>query len=425
MPMLVSGHVVIFDISNPANPRPVGQSPVLPHRVYKVAVAGDCAYVTDEEDLYIINVRDPAQPVVVATAVTPGYARAVAVQGAYAYIGDGYDVRVFDVSDPANPVQVGMLAPSPADAAQAIVIVGEYAYAVGWVGGLHIIHIADPVNLVQVGNYDTPGFARDVAAAGNYVYIADDALLVVDVRDPAHPTSVGVLQNPTGAASDLAVVEGPGGARYIYLADGYPLNIINVTDSANPVLTLDIPGGYNGGYQGVAITGNHAYFAYGGRGMAVWDISDPASPTPLVEADTAVGGRDVAVRDDAVFIADWTGGLVAFAGAELRVAPAAVSWMVKVDGADPASRAVQLTSTGRPITWTATIGPTVSWLETTPLTGTTASAITVTAHITGLVIGRYTTTITFAGPHNAGAVPVTLIVAEDVYVVRLPLVMRH
>jgi len=691
----IGPRLVIFDISNPAALRPVGQSPVLPHLVYKVAVAGDYAYVTDEDDLYIVNVSDPAHPVIVGQAVTPNYARGVAVKGAHVYIGDGYDVRVFDVSDPTNPVQVGMLTPTPANVPRAIAIVGEYAYAVGWVGGLHVIHIADPTHPVQVGNYDTPGFARDVAAAGNYVYIADAEFLVVnvsdpanptlagsyaipgstarsvalsggyayvggyspagcslnvvnisnpahptetgyidvsgvpvgvavngshvfvaddsellvvnvanpaqptvaalyqkvplahgaavggdyiyvaddyfglriiyaadltaltevgfydspgnaldvvvrgdyayladhnaglriirissptqpvevgvydpdtaevfrlalagnyayiadynhnalrivdvsnptnptsvglytapfpvkavavsetlfdgrryayiaeyeqksigsnsylrvlDVTDPAQPTSVGVLQNLTGAASDLAVVEGPGGARYIYLADGYPLNIINVTDPANPTLTLNIPGGYNGGYQGVAIAGNRAYFAYGGRGMTVWDISDPANPTQLVEADTAVESRDVAVRDDAILIADWTGGLVAFAEAELRVTPAAVSWMVKVDGTDPASRTMQLTSTGRPITWTATISPTVSWLGATPLTGATPSGITMTAHITGLAVGRYTTTMTLSGGHSDVVTPVTLIVAQEVYTVYLPLTMRQ
>jgi len=690
----IGPRLVVFDIRNPAAPTQVGQTPVFPRLVYKVAVAGDYVYVTDEEDLTIVDVRDPAHPIVVETAVTPGYARAVAVKGNHVYIGDGYDVRVFDVSNPANPAQVGMMTPSPADAVRAIAIVGDYAYAVGWVGGLHIIHIADPTNPVEVGNYDTPGLARDVAAAGPYVYIADNDLLVVnvsdpahlalagsyaipgstarsvavsggyayvggyspmgcslnvvnisnpanpietgyidvpgtptgvavsgsyifvaddtellavnvanpaqptvaalyqktpfahgvavagdyvyvaddyfglriihaadpaaltevgfhdspgnaldvvvrgdyayladhngglriirisnptqpvevgvydpdtaeafrlalagnyayiadydhnalrivdvsnptnptpvglytapfpvkavavsetlfngrryayiaeyeqksigsnsylrvvDVTDPAHPTSVGVLQNLAGAASDLAVVEGPGGARYIYLADGYPLNIINVTDPANPTLTLNIPGGYNGGYQGVAIAGNHAYFAYGGRGMTVWDISDPANPTQLVEADTAVEGRDVAVRDDAVFIADWTGGLVALAEAELRVTPASVTWLAEVGGADPTPHVVQLTSTGRPITWTATISPTVGWLDVLPFTGAAASTTTLTAHVAGLSVGRYTTTVAFTGPHNTVAVPVTCIVAETIHRLYLPLVLR-
>ncbi len=695
----IGPRLVVFDISDPVNPRPVGQGPILPHLVYKVAVAGDYAYVTDENDLYIIDVRDPAHPVTVGKVVTPGYARAVAVKGAHVYIGDGYDVRVFNASDPTNPVEVGMLTPTPADATRAIAIVGEYAYAVGWVGGLHVIHIADPAHPVQVGNYDTPGFAVAVAAAGDYVYIADTDLLVVNVSDPAHPTpvgsytipgstarsvavsgnyayvggyspmgcsltvvnisnpanptetgyvdvpgspvgvvvsgshvfvaddsellainaanpaqptlaalyqktplasgvatdgdyvyvaddyyglrvihaaepaaltevgfydspgnaldvvargnyaylanhnaglrildvsnpaspvevgaydsdtaeanslalagnyayiadynhnalrivdvsnpaqpapvglytapfpvsavavsetwlngrryayiseyeqksigsngylrvldvtdpaqpnSVGVLQNVNSGAGDLALVDTPGGARYVYQTTGYALLVINVTDPANPTLAVNIPGNYNGyqgGYTGVAINGDRAYFAYGDGGLTVWDISDPdpLNMAQIVVADTPVNARDIALRDDAVFIADWTGGLVAFAEAELRAAPPSVFWLVKVDGADPVPQTVQLTSTGRPITWTATISPTVGWLATTPVTDTTTSAITVTAHITGLSVGRYTTTMTLAGGRNDVAVPVTLIVAPDVYVVHLPLVTR-
>ncbi len=37
----IGPRLVLFDISNPAHPRPVGQTPVFPRLVYKVAVAGD------------------------------------------------------------------------------------------------------------------------------------------------------------------------------------------------------------------------------------------------------------------------------------------------------------------------------------------------------------------------------------------------
>jgi hypothetical protein len=694
----IGPRLVVFDVSAPAAPTPVGQTPVFPRLVYKVAVAGDYAYVTDEEDLYIVDIHDPARPTVVGTAATPGYARGVAVapSGSHVYVGDSYDLRVYDVSAPASPVEVGMLTFSPIDVARSIAVAGEYAYAVGWTGGLHVVHMVDPAAPLEVGTYDTPGMDRDVAVAGQYAYIAADGLIVVnvsdpahpapagsytipggtarsvtvggsyayvggydplgcslhvvnvnnpahpagvgyldvpgtpvgvavagshvfvaddldllavdvanpaqpfvvalyqktplaygvamagdyayvadhdwglrivdaadpasltevgfydspgnaldvavrgdyaylaahnsglrvirvsdpahpaevgaydpdagqafrlvlagdyayladydhnslrivdvsnpadpfpagsyaapfpvkavavsetllggrhyaylaeyeqktmgsdsylrvvDVTDPAHPASVGVLHNLAGAAFDLAVVEGAGETRYVYLADGY-LNVIDVTDPTSPTQTLMMPAGYDRTYEGVAVAGNRAYFAYGNGGLTVWDITDPALPTQLAVTGTPLSARDVAVREDAVMIAAWTGGLVAFAETELRVAPAAITWLAEAGGDDPGPRTIRVESSGRPLAWTATISPTVSWLEATPLSGTTTAEVVLTAGIAGLGVGQYTTTLAItaeAVPGSPQAIPVTLTVAEQVFGNYMPLVLR-
>jgi putative ABC transport system permease protein len=135
-----------------------------------VAVAGNFAYVADTDaGLKVINVSNPAAPVVVGTADTPGIAYAVAVAGSYAYV---------------------------ADAA----------------AGLQVINISTPSAPVIVGTADTPGLAYGVALAGSYAYVADEfaGLTVVSITNPSFPHVVsGVATykriNGNGVANDVGV----------------------------------------------------------------------------------------------------------------------------------------------------------------------------------------------------------------------------
>jgi hypothetical protein len=39
--------------------------------------------------------------------------------------------------------------------------------------GLRVVDVSDPAQPVEVGFYDTPGHAYDVAVTGEYIYVAD------------------------------------------------------------------------------------------------------------------------------------------------------------------------------------------------------------------------------------------------------------
>jgi hypothetical protein len=59
----------------------------------------------------------------------------------------------------------------------------------------------------------------------------------------------------------------------------------------------------------VAVAGNHAYVAAADSGLAVIDISDPASPQRVGAADTPSIARGVAVAGNYVYVADRVAGL--------------------------------------------------------------------------------------------------------------------
>ncbi|MDD1458362.1 DUF4347 domain-containing protein, partial [Dolichospermum sp. ST_sed7] len=104
------------------------------------------------------------------------YANAVTVVGNYAYaVGDR--LEIIDISNPAQPVVKG----SYKVGGQSVQVVGNYAYVAGG-SGLQIIDISNPTTPTLKGNYDTSGSAWGVQVVGSYAYVADSwsGLQIID-----------------------------------------------------------------------------------------------------------------------------------------------------------------------------------------------------------------------------------------------------
>jgi len=77
--------------------------------------------------------------------------------------------------------------------------------------------VANPAGPVEVGFYDTPGYAQGVALAGHYAYLADGSgggLRIINIANPAAPTEAGFVDTP-GEANGVALA-----GDYAYVADG-------------------------------------------------------------------------------------------------------------------------------------------------------------------------------------------------------------
>jgi len=153
-----------------------------------------------------------------------------------------------------------------------------------------------------VGGVDTPGYAHDVVIAGNYAYVADSDLQVIDISNPESPQIVGGVVT-TGGARGVAI-----SGSYAYVADySSGLQVIDISDSVDPQLVggVDTPGDA----WGVAISGSYAYVADRGTGLQVVNISNPASPQIEGCVDTPGSAQSVVVSGDYAFVADYSSGL--------------------------------------------------------------------------------------------------------------------
>ncbi len=201
---------------------------------------------------------------------------------------------------------------------------GGIVYVADAAGGLLILDVSDPAAPTLLGSVDTLGAAQDVALSADgttaYVTTGVSGLRVVDVSDPRNPTLGGSVA--TGTAANVAVV--PGGQYVAVTSSSGGLFLVDVLDADNPA----VAGSYTGtlaGSAGVAVSadGLQAYVCDFNDGLAVIDISNPATPVPTGMLTLGIAGvaADVAISPfgNLVYVTDTRGQL----------------WIVDVTGASP------------------------------------------------------------------------------------------
>ena len=254
-----------------------------------VAVQGSYAYVGVGSRMVVLDVSVAGE--LREVGVTPPFPHLVAdiaVSGTLAYVAaGGAGLRVVDVTDPGRPVEVG--AWESRGYAEGVAVAGTIAYLADGPYGLRVIDVSKPSQPVEVGSAFTLNYAFKVVASGSYVYIAaaGAGLLIADTSDPARPVELSRTALP-GFAYGLAVSE-----SMVYLAGGWVgLEIVRVADPSQPVLV----GWYKtpGWALGVAVAGRFAYVGDSSQGLRVLDVSDPAGPVELA-SDGFSGGHIAAV----------------------------------------------------------------------------------------------------------------------------------
>ena len=104
---------------------------------------------------------------------------------------------------------------------------------------------------------------------------------------------------------------------------------------------------------------------------------------------------------------------VALAQGQLVVSPTSYSINYQIGGPlAPQQPAISVTSSGAPLNFTASTSG-ESWLTINPLSGTTPANISVTINVTGLTVGKYSSTITISSPGQPFvSIPVNLSVTQ-------------
>ena len=159
---------------------------------------------------------------------------------------------------------------------------------------------ADAENVEFVGHIGGPTEA--VAVQGDYAYIGiGPRLVILDVSDSANPMVVGRTNVLPGIVRSVAVA-----GDYAYIAaDNVDYGgLLWVGDVSTPSSPMEV-GFYDtpGNAHGVAVAGGYAYIA-DVSGLRVVDISTPADPTEVGFYDTPGSAQGVAVAGDYAYVAD-------------------------------------------------------------------------------------------------------------------------
>jgi hypothetical protein len=116
----------------------------------------------------------------------------LAVAGDYAYIADDEGLRILDISNPATPAEASFYGTS--GPAWGVTVTRNHSYVAAGPSGLRIVKVSNPVAPMEVGFYTTPGNAWGaVVAADDYVYVAVGGYGLLILRFvPLAPASIPV-----------------------------------------------------------------------------------------------------------------------------------------------------------------------------------------------------------------------------------------
>jgi len=320
-----AGGVQVVDISNPSAPTNVKHYTTSTlQQTYRVHVSGGYAFLTGYTGgLLVVNVSNPSNPTPASIYRMPTDARTLAISGnpstssgqAYAYVADGSQgVKVVNVSDPAFPFVTSSM--WGRGVSEDIAVSGQYLYVADW--GLYVLDISNPASLMFVTRYLPPGenisFNR-VHVSGNpssfdsrsggsgqaYAYLIDmySKLWIVNVANPAAPTVAGSVRDAAYSFLDVYVA-----GNYAYLVGSGGLWVFNVSNPAQPTQV-----GYSAGsiYR-VYVAGNYAYVV--GSEFRVVDVSNPASPVVVGTYTLQEGGQGVYVSGNYAYVATCNSGLL-------------------------------------------------------------------------------------------------------------------
>ncbi len=282
--------LAVFDVSRPGEWTPLGASATLPGTVRAIELSGHYAYagIWDPPSLVSLDVADPARPRVLATlALSRGRIFDLALAGDYLYAALGSRLAIVDLHDPARP----MLAREQPDGVVTVDVDRDRLYATsGFFSNVGLVmSLADPGQPITTADFQVEGSIMGMSVIGTHAYVLDIShddgstpmLDIFDLRDPGQPVPVGrqrlagvddATLRPAAVPGHLYVIAS--GRRFD--APDRPVAIIDL-DLADPAAPLvarrfELPGEL---LSAVAIRDGRAYLALGAGGLAAVDLGRP------------------------------------------------------------------------------------------------------------------------------------------------------
>jgi hypothetical protein len=250
-------------------------------------------------EMGILDIADLSQPRLIGGYNMPGASLDVSIKGNYAYVANAESgIRSIDITEPANPV-AGRNKPARYNAS-GIFIDGDYAF-ITMDYYIEIFDISVPDSFSIIGNINLPGWFSDIFVDSAYIYVAysGPGIQIYSKQDISHPAIVG-------SYNQLQLVFGIFAAGdYLYACNHNSVDIIDISNPANPVLISSIPD--NNYPQDVIVKGNYLFVTDYRNSMKIIDISNPSNPILVSNYPTAYFGKQVIVEGEYAFLRGYGG----------------------------------------------------------------------------------------------------------------------
>jgi hypothetical protein len=242
-----------------------------------VFAAGSLVFYGLGNKVQIASFSDPANPVkigsVILSDVVEGLVRTSINSNQYIVASGGSKMWIINVQNPTTPSLVSTVDVAAGAVCEGIATSGSYAYVAAGSAGFKVYNISVPATPTPVASMDTLAYCESVIISGQYAYIAAAARShIVDITDPAAPVYVGRINAYGGYHQYMNVRSG-----YAYVCNyDAGLAVVNVTNPASPVNVVNLPTMPRIGC--IVFDGNYAYAAVGDSGLKIFDVVNPANP---------------------------------------------------------------------------------------------------------------------------------------------------
>ena len=299
-------------------------------------IEGSLAYLADRQNgMVIVDVSDPAEPIVLSRFNTIGHALFLNVHQGYAYIGMGDDgLQIVDIKDPERPTSVDHFIifqevqfpdePEPLTArtsSSMIEIIGSTMYVYGQIcngffsmASFNILSIDEPTIPSVVSQYAELAFGigrlvvTEVRAYLTLKSFGVVGMVVLDIHDPSNLSMLGALaideNGPSGGFMEwneaesiiMVAYKDPGTIHFIDVSDPEALEILN-----------SYPTGTDSAFN-MVLTGRYLLLAAGTDGIMVLDVSDPLNPEQLLLHQTVGEAFEMKLVGDLLYVAEQDAG---------------------------------------------------------------------------------------------------------------------
>jgi len=296
----------VWDISDPQEPSAVGHYSSGEHRdSAAIAVSGGFAYTSNYDRIYVVDVRDPGDPVEMRWFAVDPWVKAMTTTNGTLFVANWfYGLATFDISAPETPVEIGHY--DNTVHAAAIGIHNGYAYLTGYRDEVQIIDITSPENPTRHSQQQL-GLSR--------MHIVDDIAYIATWR-PFDLQALDIArfneENGLDFISHTSLPDGPhdvivdGSFAYVGVFDA-GLWIIDVSDLEAPVVRGICLMGTRTAKR-VAVRHPYAYVAHGSPGeWSVIDVSDPDNPFLVRTIDSYHAAESILVEDDRLYLGRGSG----------------------------------------------------------------------------------------------------------------------
>jgi hypothetical protein len=273
--------LLVYDLKFPASPVQVGavKIPALP---WDVAVSGNLAFVAagaNESKMYVVDVSNPIQPVVLTSMGTQFYSRGIAATEGKVYMAGQGKFGIVNVTDPISPrlISVVDLGPNVPNFGMDLLFSGSAVYVADWDGGLTVVDTATEPPLVASWHTVVGGLGKLV---GKTMYSSGAGVLrILDITDPIAPKVINSFTLSGGSADDILIRNG-----FIYVLghdEEQRTGALQVIDGSDPFNLLNLMSlTLDGSLKKIVADETKAYVLGNSKSAMVYvlDLSDPGRP---------------------------------------------------------------------------------------------------------------------------------------------------